>query len=133
MAYKIDKPKKNWVTYNEQEIAPKSVNGILQVVSESEAKQIVADRKEWEDSADERTLEQIRNIRTNLLNQTDWKVIKASEQKVPGEELSEEFKTWRQNLRDIPQDYKVSDYEKLMERDTTTKKLKHSIWQEPKE
>ncbi len=42
-------------------------------------------------------------------------------------------KTWRQNLRDVPQDYKVSDYEKLLERDTTTKKLKHSIWKKPKE
>jgi len=65
-----------------------------------------------------------------LLNQTDWKIIKASEQ---GEELSEEFKTWRQNLRDVPQDYKVSDYDKLLEVDKKTNKLKHSIWQKPKE
>ena len=130
MAYKVDKPKKNWVTYNGQEIAPKSFNGILQVVSESEAKQIVADRKKWEDSADERTLEQIRNNRDNLLNQTDWKVIKSSEQ---GEELSEEFKTWRQNLRDIPQDYTEKDWKELIKRDTATKELKHSVWKEPKE
>jgi len=130
MTYEIDKPKKNWVTYNGQEIAPKSFNGILQVVSESEAKQIVADRKKWEDSADERTLEQIRNKRDNLLNQTDWKIIKASEQ---GEELSEEFKTWRQNLRNIPQDYKSSDYDKLLEQDKETREFKHSIWKEPKE
>ncbi len=130
MAYEIDKPKKNWITYNGKEIAPKLVNNILQPVSKDEAKQIAVDRKIWEDSANERALEQIRNTRDNLLNQTDWKVIKASEQ---GEELSEEFKTWRQNLRDVPQDYKVSDYEKLLERDTTTKKLKHSIWKKPKE
>tara|TARA_Y100000310_G_scaffold216776_1_gene217845 strand:- start:32 stop:424 length:393 start_codon:yes stop_codon:yes gene_type:complete len=130
LAYEIDKPKKNWITYNGKEIAPKLVNNILQPVSKDEAKQIAVDRKIWEDSANERALEQIRNTRDNLLNQTDWKVIKASEQ---GEELSEEFKTWRQNLRDVPQDYKVSDYEKLLERDTTTKKLKHSIWKKPKE
>jgi AAA+ ATPase superfamily predicted ATPase len=130
MTYEINKPEKNWVTYNDYKIAPKAINGILQPVSEDEAKQIAADKKIYEDSADERTLEQIRNIRDNLLNKTDWKIIKASEQ---GEELSEEFKTWRQNLRDVPQDYKVSDYEKLLERDTTTKELKHSIWKEPKE
>jgi hypothetical protein len=130
MTYEINKPEKNWVTYNDYKIAPKAINGILQLVSKDEAKQIATKRKEREDSADERTLEQIRNIRDNLLNKTDWKIIKASEQ---GEELSEEFKTWRQNLRDVPQDYKVSDYEKLLERDTTTKELKHSIWQEPKE
>jgi AAA+ ATPase superfamily predicted ATPase len=130
MTYEINKPEKNWVTYNDYKIAPKAINGILQPVSEDEAKQIAADKKIYEDSADERTLEQIRNIRDNLLNKTDWKIIKASEQ---GEELSEEFKTWRQNLRDVPQDYKVSDYEKLLEIDEETKELKHSIWKEPKE
>lgn len=130
MVYEIDKPKKDWVTLDGEEIAAKLVNNILQPVSKDEAKQIAVDRKIWEDSANERALEQIRNTRDNLLNQTDWKVIKASEQ---GEELSEEFKTWRQNLRDIPQDYKASDYDKLMEIDTTTKKLKHSVWKKPKE
>ena len=133
MKFEIDKPKKNWVTYDGEEISPKSVNGVLRAATESEAKQIVTDRKSWADGTSGRKFEQIREIRNDIFNKTDWKVIKASEQKVPGEELSEEFKTWRKNLRDIPQDYKVSDYEKLMERDTTTKKLKHSVWQEPKE
>ena len=130
MKFEIDKPKKGWVTYDGEPVAPKSVNGVLTTLSEEEAKQIVTDRRSWADGTDGRKFEQIRNIRDNLLNKTDWIVTKASEQ---GEELSEEFKTWRQNLRDVPQDYKVSDYEKLLERDTTTKKLKHSIWQEPKE
>jgi len=130
MTYEIDKPKKGWVTYDGEKISPKSVNGILRAVTESEAKQIATDRIDWADGADGRKFNQIREKRNRYLDQTDWKVIKALEQ---GEELSEEFKTWRQNLRDIPQDYKVSDYEKLMERDTTTKELKHSVWQEPKE
>ena len=130
MAYEVDKPKKDWVTYDNEEIAPKLSNGILMPVLEKEAKQIVASRKEWEDSADERKLEKIRDTRDNLLNKTDWKIIKASEQ---GEELSEEFKTWRQNLRDIPQNYKPSDYDKLIELDEKTAEFKHSIWQEPKE
>ena len=130
MAYEINKLKKDWVTLDGEEISPKSVNDTLMPVTEDEAKEIVANRKIWKDSANERALERIRNIRDNLLNQTDWKIIKSSEQ---GEELSEEFKTWRQNLRDVPQDYKVSDYKKLLERDTTTKELKHSVWKEPKE
>ena len=130
MAYKIDKPKKNWVTLDGEEIAPKSVNGVLTALSEKEAKLLTTERKAREDSADERKLEKIRNTRDNLLNKTDWKIIKASEQ---GEELSEEFKTWRQNLRDIPQNYKPSDYDKLIELDKKTAEFKHSIWQEPKE
>jgi AAA+ ATPase superfamily predicted ATPase len=130
MTYEVDKPKKNWVTLDGEEIAPKSVNGVLTALSEKEAKQLTTERKVWEDSADERTLQRIRDIRDNILNKTDWKIIKAIEQ---GEELSEEFKTWRQNLRNVPQDYKPSDYDKLLESDTTTRELKHSIWQEPKE
>jgi AAA+ ATPase superfamily predicted ATPase len=130
MAYKIDKPKKNWVTLDGEEIAPKLVNNIFNPVSEDQAKQIIIARKKWLDETDDRKLNEIREIRDNIFNKTDWKIIKASEQ---GEELSEEFKTWRQNLRDVPQDYKPSDYDKLLEKDTTTRELKHSIWQEPKE
>ena len=130
MAYKIDKPKKHWVTLDGEEIAPKLVNNIFNPVSEDQAKQIIIARKKWLDETDDRKLNEIREIRDNIFNKTDWKIIKASEQ---GEELSEEFKTWRQNLRDIPQDYKPSDYNKLLEKDTKTRELKHSIWQEPKE
>ena len=127
--YEIDKPKKNHVTIDGTEIAPKSVNGVLMPVTEKEAKAIVIDIKEWKDSADTRTLKWIRSIREGILNRTDWKVIKTIEQ---GKELSEEFKTWRKNLRDIPQNYKASDYDKLIEIDNKTKELKHSVWQEPK-
>ena len=130
MAYEIDKPKKNWVTLDGKEIAPKLVNGILHPVSKDQAKQIIIERKKWLDETDDRKLNEIRKIRDNIFNKTDWKIIKASEQ---GEELSEEFKTWRQNLRNIPQDYKSSDYDKLLKQDKKTREFKHSIWKEPKE
>ena len=130
MAYEVNKPKKNWVTLDGEVIGPAGVNNILRPLTKSEAEQIAKDRKVYRDGADERIFSKLREKRNRYLDQTDWKVIKALEQ---GEELSEEFKTWRQNLRDIPQDYKASDYEKLMERDITTKELKHSVWQEPKE
>jgi hypothetical protein len=130
MKFEINKPKKNWVTYDGEQVAPKSVNGVVTTLSEEEAKQIVTDRKSWADGTNGRKFDQVRDIRDTILSLTDWKVTKANEQ---GKELSEEFKTWRQNLRNIPQDYKVSDYDKLMERDTKTNELKHSVWQEPKE
>jgi hypothetical protein len=41
----------------------------------------------------------IRKYRDQLLAQTDWIVIKAQEQ---GTNLSTDFKTWRQDLRDLP-------------------------------
>ncbi len=130
MTYEIDKPKKNWVTLDGEEIAPRSVNGVLMPLEEKDAKYLIAQRKAWEDSTDERTLKKIRDQRDNFLKKTDWKIIKANEQ---GKELSEEFKTWRQNLRNIPQDYKSSDYDKLLEQDKETREFKHSIWKEPKE
>ena len=130
MTYEIDKPKKNWVTLDGEEIAPRSVNGVLMPLEEKDAKYLIAQRKAWEDSTDERTLKKIRDKRDNFLKKTDWKIIKANEQ---GKELSEEFKTWRQNLRNIPQDYKSSDYDKLLEQDKETREFKHSIWKEPKE
>tara|TARA_B100001013_G_C24520854_1_gene406889 strand:+ start:68 stop:460 length:393 start_codon:yes stop_codon:yes gene_type:complete len=130
MKFEINKPKKGWVTYDGEQVAPKSVNGVITTLSEEEAKQIVTDRRSWADGTSGRKFEQIREVRDNILKQTDWIVTKANEQ---GKELSEEFKTWRQNLRDVPQDFAIKDWEKLMEIDTTTKKFKHSIWQKPKE
>jgi hypothetical protein len=130
MKFEINKPKKNWVTYDGEQVAPKSVNGVVTTLSEEEAKQIVTDRKSWADGTNGRKFDQVRDIRDTILSLTDWKVTKANEQ---GEELSEEFKTWRQNLRDVPQDFAVKDWKKLMERDTKTNELKHSIWKEPKE
>ena len=134
--YEIDKPKKNWITYNGEVIAPKMVNNIIMPITEAEAKQIAIDVKAWKDNAGARSLSIIRDMRNYFLSQTDWKVIQTLEQ---GEELPEEYKTWRQSLRDIPQDYKASDYDKLLETDPPgidrkeIKNLKHSVWQEPKE
>ena len=77
MAYEIDKPKKNWVTLDGEEIAPRSVNGVLMPLEEKDAKYLIAQRKAWEDSTDERTLKKIRDQRDNFLKKTDWKIIKA--------------------------------------------------------
>lgn len=41
----------------------------------------------------------IREYRNQLLNETDWIVIKSTE---TGLTLSNDFKTWRQSLRDLP-------------------------------
>ena len=111
MAYKKDKPKKNWVTYNGEEISPKSVNGILQPVSEDEAKQIVADRKEWEDSKDDRLLKSVREARQPMLDSSDWTQLADS----PLDESDKsEWAEWRQELRDIT-DESLEDLKKLLD------------------
>jgi len=74
-----------------------------------------------------RKLEEIRTIRNQLLKDTDWKVTMAKEK---GSTLSSGFKTWRDNLRKIPQDYTTeTKYDELLARDTDGK-LTHSVWSE---
>jgi len=75
----------------------------------------------------ERKLEKIRTIRNKLLQDTDWKVTMAKEK---GTTLSSGFKTWRENLRKIPQDYTTeTKYDELLARDTDGN-LTHSVWSE---
>lgn len=86
---------------------PDEVDGTPFVVPETEGEGMkVITQAEWDleiQNFDNRQLEKryqiIRNIRNEILKITDWIVIKAKEQE---ENLSLEFKTWRQNLRDIP-------------------------------
>ena len=74
-----------------------------------------------------RKLSQIRRIRNEKLNETDWKVTSAKEQ---GTNLSTSFKNWRQGLRDIPTTYtSESEYDELLARDDDGN-LTHSVWSE---
>ena len=54
-----------------------------------------AEEKEWADGASVREMEMIRNRRDNLLTETDW----MANSDVT---MSDEWKTYRQELRDIP-------------------------------
>ncbi len=111
MTYEVDKPKKGWATYDGEEIAPKSVNGVLTLVTEDEAKQIVADRKEWEDSKDDRLLKSVREARQPKLDSSDWTQLADS----PLDESDKsEWAEWRQELRDIT-DESLEDLKKLLD------------------
>ena len=54
-----------------------------------------AEEKTWADGRPAREMEQIRNHRDNLLTETDWMALE-------GHTMSDELKTYRQELRDIP-------------------------------
>ena len=85
------------------------------------------DEKNWTDQSATRKLEEIRTIRNELLQDSDWKVTMAKEK---GTTLSSEFKTWRDNLRKIPQDYDTeTKYDELLARDSNGN-LTHSVWSE---
>lgn len=86
-----------------------------------------AELKDWKDQSLNRKLLQIKEIRLQKLEETDWKVTSAKEQ---GTNLSTSFKNWRQGLRDIPSTYTTeSEYDELLARDDDGN-LTHSVWSE---
>ena len=72
----------------------------------------------------ERKLEQVKQIRLEKLIETDY--LANSDVTMP-----DNIKTWRQSLRDIPQDNTTeTKYDELLARDSNGK-LTHSIWSKP--
>lgn len=68
----------------------------LEVITQSEWDAIVA---AYDAKKEAQRYAVVRNVRDQLLTETDWIVIKSVE---TGEELSADFKTWREALRDLP-------------------------------
>ena len=73
----------------------------------------------------ERKLNQIKNIRNEKLQSTDW--MANSDVTMP-----DYIKTWRQSLRDIPANNDSSKYDDLLKRDDNGN-LTHTIWTQPTE
>ena len=66
----------------------------------------------------------VKVIRNQKLQETDWWVI--------SEQITDAQKTWRQNLRNIPQDFSTEEeYDLLVARNQETGELTHSIWSKP--
>ena len=70
-----------------------------------------------------RKLEQIKSIRLEKLQETDY--MANSDYTMP-----DYIKTWRQSLRDIPANNDSSKYDDLLKRDDKGN-LTHSIWTQP--
>ena len=78
----------------------------------------------WASDSKNRKLSNIRRKRDDRLKRTDWMAV--SDYTMP-----DYIKTWRQSLRDLPQDNTTeSKYDELLEQDDNGK-LKHSIWKQP--
>jgi hypothetical protein len=72
---------------------------------------------------EQKRMDILRDIRDEILKLTDWIVIKAKEQ---GTNLSAEFKTWRQELRDLPSGNFPASFPTIptsLENDTEIQKL----------
>ena len=105
-----------------------TVNGNVPFTAEEEAQwdKLQADAIA---NAPKRKLQLIKNIRLQKLQETDWWVI--------SEQITDAQKTWRQNLRNLPQDFSTEEeYDLLLARETDKTKdnfgeLTHSSWEKP--
>ena len=90
------------------------------------AEEIAAFKKRDEDREAEkpqRQLAKIRELRNRLLAETDYLA-------TADNTMSDEMKTYRQNLRNVPQDYDASKYDELLEKNPGIG-WKHSVWKKP--
>jgi len=98
-------------------------NEIVDATAEQEA-EFLARQKEWVDDTANRKLKQVKEIRLQKLKETDYYAL----QDVT---MSNEMKTWRQSLRDIPANHtNETAYDALLARDSDGN-LTHSIWSKP--
>jgi len=99
-------------------------NGQLRELSAEEISVIEADRKAWNDASANRKLAQIKEIRLQKLQETDY--LANSDVTMP-----DNIKTWRQSLRDLPQNNTTeTQYDALLARDADGN-LTNSIWSKP--
>jgi len=136
MTYTINKPKTNWCQYTlndiTYDIGPNydaiTKKEILQ--TEEQCLETAQRIENWKANSANRKLKQIKAIRLSKLKETDFYAL--------GDvTMSDEMKTWRQSLRDIPANHTdEAAYDLLLARETDETKdsfgeLTHSIWSKP--
>jgi len=98
-------------------------NGKLRNATAEEEASINAERASAPSSQDKKLI-RIKKIRLQKLIETDY--LANSDVTMP-----DNIKTWRQSLRDIPQDFSTEEqYDLLLARDEQDN-LTHSIWSKP--
>ena len=102
----------------------KDLNGVrVQLTAEEETIRDT-EEKAWSDAKTTRQLSEIRNIRNEKLSETDY--LAMSDNTMP-----DNIKTWRQSLRDLPQNNTTeAEYDALLARDSDGN-LTNSIWSKP--
>ena len=102
----------------------KIVNGEKITLTTEEENKYNARVKEWEDTKTQRQLKKIKQERLERLLATDY--MDNSDVAMP-----DYIKTWRQTLRDLPQNNTTeSQYDTLLARDSDGK-LTNSVWTQP--
>jgi hypothetical protein len=100
------------------------VNGVIRDMTAKEQTERSAIEKEWSDGSKNRKLSRIKEIRLQKLQETDY--LANSDVTMP-----DNIKTWRQSLRDLPQNNTTEEqYDALLALDDDGN-LTNSIWSKP--
>ena len=99
------------------------INGKKIQFTAEEEQQRDVEEKTWNDASATRKLALIKEYRLEKLQETDY--LANSDVTMP-----DNIKTWRQSLRDIPQDYSEDKYDELLARNDSGN-LTHSVWSKP--
>ena len=101
-----------------------SINGVSRPMTAEEQAEYDAKCAAWDSKSAERKLTEIKEIRLNKLKETDYMANSDYT-------MLDNIKTWRQSLRNIPQDNTTeAKYDELLARDEQNN-LTHSIWEKP--
>ena len=101
-------------------------NGVVRPMTDAEKTARQNEEKAWAEKSNERKLESIKQERLIRLQETDY--MANSDVTMP-----DYIKTWRQTLRDLPQNNTTeSQYDTLLERNADGS-LKNSVWTQPTE
>ena len=100
-------------------------SGIEKVeITGEELTKLEADITAWNNASADRKLAEIKQMRLEKLQETDFYALQDVS-------MSNEMKTWRQSLRDIPANYTDEEaYDLLLARDENGN-LTHSVWSKP--
>ena len=111
-------------TWTVEEVGTKLVDVVRSEFTLAEKEAIVAEWNAEEARLPAQKLEKIRDMRNARLEETDY--LANSDVTMP-----DNIKTWRQSLRDIPQNYTDEDAYDLLRARNENQELTHSIWVKP--
>ena len=101
-----------------------SVNGVIRDMTTEEKAEVDARETAWNNAKSTRQLAEIRRIRNEKFLETDY--LAMSDNTMP-----DNIKTWRQSLRDLPQNNTTEEqYDALLARDDDGN-LTNAIWSKP--
>ena len=101
-----------------------NIDGVSREMTAEEQTAYDAQQLAWETTGKKNLkLKSIREIRNQKLSETDYLATSDNT-------MSDEMKTYRQSMRDIPQNYSEADYDDLLAKDEQGN-LTHTVWEKP--